>query len=77
MSIFSWIQGCPVDRKRDRSFALQGELLTAQLHIDHLKCKLADIDHLVDWNGYANVRQTIEEWNVEVDRLTAALEKLK
>lgn len=63
--------------KRTRCFRLLGEVHTAELHIAQLTQKLGGIDHTVDWNGYANCRQAIEDWTVERDRLLAAVEKLK
>ena len=68
---------CDADYKRSRRFKLMGEVYVADLHIAHLTQKLAGIDHTTDWNGYANCRQAIEDWEVERERLMMAVEKLQ
>lgn len=67
------IFGVDEDTVRYRNFRIKGEIYTAELHLVHLWEKLGTIDHKKDWNGYANCRQTIEEWAIELDRLKGKL----
>lgn len=67
------IFGIDEDSIRHRNFRILGEIHTAELHLAHLWEKLKTIDHTKDWNGYANCRQTIEEWQIELDRLKGKL----
>ena len=67
------IFGIDEDTVRYRNFRICGEIRTAELHLEYLWEKLKTIDHEKDWNGYANCRQIIEEWQVEIDRLMRKL----